>query len=43
MTKQVIDCYKDENPIINKKLKEVSIEEGLAIADCIKGKFVYFF
>jgi len=32
MTKQVIDCYKDENPIINKKLKEVSIEEGLAIA-----------
>ena len=32
MTKQVIDCYKDENPIINKKLKEVSVEEGLAIA-----------
>ena len=32
MTKQVIDCYKDKNPIINKKLKEVSIEEGLAIA-----------
>jgi len=32
MTKQVIDCYKDENPVINKILKEVSVEEGLAIA-----------
>ena len=28
----VIDCYTEENPLINKKLREVSIEEGLAIA-----------
>ena len=30
--KKVINCYKENNPIINKKLKEVSVEEGLAIA-----------
>ena len=30
--KSVIDCLKHENPLINKKLKEVSVEEGRTIA-----------
>ena len=30
--KKVINCIKEYNPIINKKLREVSVEEGLAIA-----------
>jgi len=30
--KQVINCLKESNPLINKKLKEVSVEEGMAIA-----------
>ena len=30
--KQIINCFKEDNPVINKKLKEVSIEEGLKIA-----------
>ena len=30
--KQIINCLKEDNPVINKKLKEVSIEEGLKIA-----------
>ena len=30
--KQVINCLKEKNPVINKKLKEVSIDEGLDIA-----------
>ena len=29
---KVIDCLKHDNPVINKKLKEVSVEEGLEIA-----------
>ena len=29
---KVIDCLKHDNPVINKKLKEVSIEEGRIIA-----------
>ena len=29
---QVINCFKENNPVINKKLKEVSIDEGLSIA-----------
>ena len=29
---RVIDCYQNNNPVINKKLKEVSVEEGMAIA-----------
>ena len=28
----VIDCYKEDNPLIKKKLREVTVEEGLAIA-----------
>ena len=28
----VIDCYKEDNPLIKKKLREVSVEEGLEIA-----------
>ena len=31
--KKVINCNQNDNPIINKKLKEVSVEEGLAIAE----------
>ena len=30
--RSVIDCLKHENPLINKKLKEVSVEEGRIIA-----------
>ena len=30
--RSVIDCLKHENPLINKKLKEVSVEEGRTIA-----------
>ena len=30
--KKVIDCFKEENPLIQKKLREVSVEEGMAIA-----------
>jgi len=30
--KKVIDCNKEKNPLINKKLKEVTVEEGLEIA-----------
>lgn len=28
----VIDCFKEDNPLIQKKLKEVTVEEGLEIA-----------
>ena len=31
--KQVINCLKENNSVINKKLKEVSIDEGLKIAE----------
>ena len=31
--KQVIDCIKHDNPVIKKKLREVSVEEGLVIAE----------
>ena len=31
--KKVINCNQDNNPLINKKAKEVSVEEGLAIAE----------
>ena len=30
--KKVINCYTENNPLINKKLREVSVEEGLEIA-----------
>ena len=30
--KKVIDCYKENNSVINKKLKEVTVEEGMEIA-----------
>ena len=29
---KIINCLKENNPVINKKLKEVSIDEGLSIA-----------
>ena len=31
--KKVINCNQDNNPLINKKAKEVSVEAGLAIAE----------
>ncbi len=34
MTK-VINCFKEDNPIINKKLRKVSIDEGLKIAEIL--------
>tara|TARA_R100000030_G_scaffold18911_1_gene13158 strand:+ start:980 stop:1630 length:651 start_codon:yes stop_codon:yes gene_type:complete len=30
---KIINCLKEHNPVINKKLKEVSIDEGLKIAE----------
>ena len=30
---KVINCLNEDNPLINKKAKEVSVEEGLAIAE----------
>ena len=30
--KNVINCFKENNPVINKKLKEVTVEEGMEIA-----------
>jgi len=30
--RNVINCLKDNNPLINKKLREVSVEEGMEIA-----------
>ncbi len=30
--KNIINCITDNNPVINKKLREVSVEEGLSIA-----------
>ena len=31
MTK-IINCFKEENPVINKKLRKVTVDEGLSIA-----------
>ena len=30
--KKVINCFKESNPVINRKLRKVSIDEGLSIA-----------
>ena len=30
--KKVINCFKENNPVINKKLRKVSVDEGLSIA-----------
>ncbi len=30
--KKVINCFKEDNPVINKKLRKVSVDEGLHIA-----------
>ena len=30
--RKVIDCFKHDNPVIKKKLREVSVEEGRSIA-----------
>ena len=32
MTK-IINCFKEDNPVINKKLRKVSVDEGLKIAE----------
>ena len=29
---EVINCFKENNPVINKKLRKVSVDEGLHIA-----------
>ena len=31
--KKIIDCFKENNPVIQKKLRKVSIDEGLKIAE----------
>ena len=31
--RQVINCLKEDNPVINKKLRKVSVDEGLKIAE----------
>ena len=32
MMKKVINCFKEFNPVINRKLRKVSVDEGLSIA-----------
>ena len=31
--RKVINCFKEDNPVINKKLRKVSVDEGLKIAE----------
>ena len=33
--KKIINCFKEDNPVINKKLRKVSIDEGLKIAEIL--------
>ena len=33
MKHKVINCFKEDNPVINKKLRTVSVDEGLKIAE----------
>jgi len=33
--KKVINCLKENNPVINKKLRKVSVDEGLKIAEIL--------
>ena len=33
--KKIINCLKEDNPIINKKLRKVSVDEGLKIAEIL--------
>ena len=30
--KKIIDCFKEDNPVIQKKLRKVSVDDGLKIA-----------
>lgn len=32
MNSKVINCFKEDNPLINKKLRKVTVDEGLSIA-----------
>ena len=32
MNNKIINCFKEENPVINKKLRKVTVNEGLSIA-----------
>jgi len=32
---KIINCFKEDNPVINKKLRKVSVEEGLKIAEIL--------
>ena len=29
---KIINCFKEDNPLINKKLRKVTVDEGLSIA-----------
>ena len=31
--RKIINCFKEDNPVINKKLRKVSVDEGLKIAE----------
>ena len=31
--REVINCFKENNPVINKKLRKVSVDEGFKIAE----------
>ena len=31
--REIINCFKEDNPVINKKLRKVSVDEGLKIAE----------
>jgi len=33
--KKIINCFKEDNPVINKKLRKVSVDEGLKIAEIL--------
>ena len=33
--REVINCFKENNPVINKKLRKVSVDEGLKIAEIL--------
>ena len=32
---KIINCFKEDNPVINKKLRKVSVDEGLKIAEIL--------
>ena len=32
MNNKIINCFKEDNPLINKKLRKFTVDEGLSIA-----------